>query len=323
MKNLEPGSHCGWKMALIIIHVPILLITMAFNYLDTPVMAVRALFVSDTGTISDKYNTDITPAGWTFTIWAFIYTWQVIHAIYSLTLLCRKTTQGHYLYVYPGHIHYSFYIVYIINNGINIGWLFLFDREYMEVAFVFLFFIALTIYICGVLLCRSLNHAAAELEKSGQSKDIWLTRLLTLNGMAFYGTWCTIATLLNLCIVLQYRASVPATTCAYIALSILSAELLTWFILETFIFDRHLRYCFSPYIVLFTAFSGVISKHYIASSPEPYIYFVFVLLGLSAAFALVKILVMIIKGCKNPINYNNVLIVSTLSKDSGDLKTVA
>ena len=34
------------------------------------------LFKSKTGDVSDKYPTDITPAGWTFTIWIVIFIWQ-------------------------------------------------------------------------------------------------------------------------------------------------------------------------------------------------------------------------------------------------------
>lgn len=276
---------------------------------------VPGLYKSDTGTISDKYNTKITPSGSTFTIWAFIYTWQLTHVVYSLTLLCRKNSDGQYLYLRPGHIHFSFYIVFMINNAFNIGWIFLFDRELMEVALVFLILIAVTLYICGVIVCRSLYQAGGELERLKTVKDIWLTRLLLINGLAFYGTWCTIATLLNLSIVLQYKASVDQYVCAWIALGVLTAELLAWFILETFVFDRHLRYCFSPYIVLLVAFSGVITKHYDASSPEPYLYFVFALLAVSGVLAIVKIIIMIVKGIKMPIQYQSSRVEPTLTTE--------
>lgn len=275
--------------------------------------AVTSLYLSDTGTISDKYDTLITPAGWTFTIWAFIYTWQVVHVIYSLTLLCRKTSSGHYLYVYPAHIHFSFYIVFMINNAINTGWIFLFDREMLIVSFIFLIGISVAIYVGAVLLCRSLNQAGDVLEKSGNVKDIWMTRLFTLNGLAFYGTWCTIATLLNMVIVMQYVSGVDRYVCVWVALGIVTLELICWFILETFVFDRHLRYCFSPYIVLLIAFLGVLSKNYKPEAPDMYIYYVFFLIALSALLAIVKVTVMIVRGCRTPIKYSNSQVEPTLS----------
>lgn len=203
----------------------------------------------------------------------------------------------------------------MINSVLNTAWIFLFDREQLVASFIFLFAIAISIYICGVLVCRSLSKAGAILENSGNAKDIWMTRLFTLNGLAFYGTWCTIATLLNLVIVLQYVGLVDAYVCAWVALGILTLELICWFILETFIFDHHLRYCFSPYIVLLVAFSGLLSKQYDPAAPATYIYYVFFLIALSAVLAVIKVLVMIIKGCKNPIQYNHVMIEPTLSKE--------
>lgn len=314
MADKGDARHSGWRLALIIIHVPVFAVTMMVNYLSTPVMnsVIPGLFLSDTGTISDKYDTKITPAGWTFTIWAFIYIWQIVHLVYSLTLVCRKSSaDGQYLYVSPGHIHFSFYIVYIINNIINIAWIFTFDREMMEVAMVALFLITFSIYICGVLVCRYLSRAGAALEAAGNVKDIWMTRLFVLNGLAFYGTWCTIASLLNLGIVLQYTANVDEMVVAWLCLGILTAELVAWFILETFVFDKHLRYCFSQYIILLVAFTGLLSKHYNSSAPQTYTLYVLFLISLSAFLGLVKFVVMIVKGIRSPINYNNVIEPTT------------
>ncbi len=43
----------------------------------TDFILITELFPKSTGNISDTFYTDITPAGWTFSIWGFIYTWQV------------------------------------------------------------------------------------------------------------------------------------------------------------------------------------------------------------------------------------------------------
>ena len=89
------------------------------------------------------------------------------------------------------------------------------------------------------------------------------------------------------------------------------AELVAWFILETFVFDKHLRYCFSQYIVLLVAFSGLLSKNYNSSEPEAYTIYVMFLLSLSGLLALVKLVIMIVKGIRNPINYNNIIVPTT------------
>lgn len=264
------------------------------------------MYMSETGNVSDKYPTAFTPAGWTFSLWGFIYTWQVLHAAYSLSLICRKNKDGDYLYIKPGHLHFSFYIVYTLNNGLNIGWIFLFDREYLEASFAFICLIAFTLYICGVLICKYLDKASAYLTLTGYRKEIWLTRMFTLNGVAFYGTWVTLASLVNFSIAFQYRAGVDSLVCAWIACGIITAELLCWFILETFVFDRYLRYCFSPYIVLPIALGGILSKNFNPSSPAPHLIYLIVLLALSLVLGIVKVMVMFVKGRRNPISFNNI-----------------
>lgn len=284
--------------------------------MPTFIILFEGLYESDTGTISDLYDTKITPAGWTFTIWAFIYIWQIVHVVYSLTLLCRRGANGQYLYVSPGHMHYSFYIVYMINNIFNIGWIFVFDRsannpDMLYGAMILLWLITFTIYVCGVIVCKYLSNAGAVLESTGNVKDIWFTRLFVLNGLVFYGTWCTIASLLNFSIVLQYKAGVDNYVCAWLCLGILTAELAAWFVLETFVFDRHLRYCFSQYVVLLVALSGLQSKHFDYSAPEAYTIYVMFLLSLSGRLGLIKLAVMIVKGIRHPINYNNKIVPTT------------
>ena len=191
----------------------------------------------------------------------------------------------------------------MLNNALNTSWIFIFDRELLELSFVFLCFITFTLYICGVIVCKYLYEAGSYLSSTGNYKDIWLTRILILNGVAFYGTWCTLASLLNFSIAIQYRANVDADTCAWISLAFITVELVAWFILETFVFDKHLRYCFSQYIVLVVAFSGILSNQYDPSAPAPYYIYGFVLLGISVFLSLVKVIVMFVKGYKYPITY--------------------
>lgn len=193
--------------------------------------------------------------------------------------------------------------MYMLTGLIVTSWSFLFDREEIALSFVFLFFTAFSLYLCGVIVCRSLDRAGGELEKQGNRIDIHLTRFFVLNGIAVYATWTTVATWISLPTVLQYRAGINGITAAWISLGILAGIVSLWFILETFVFDRYLRYCFSQYIVLIVAFTGIFLRHYDPADPEDYLYFVLVLLSLSSALALVKVVIMVVKGMKYPIIY--------------------
>lgn len=260
------------------------------------------MFLSTQVALSAKYSTDITPDGWAFSIWGLIYAWQGAHVIYSLTLLCRKNSEGGYLYTSPGHLHFSFYIAFMLNNVCNLAWIFSFDREELELALVSLALEAFTLYVCGVIICKYLDKAGSALETLGAKKEIWLARIFTLNGIALYGTWTTIATLLNFCIVLQYKGSVSVEVSAWVALVILTLELIVWFVLETFVFDRYLRYCFTPYLILIVALPGILTKNYTSTSQSHLIY-TMVLLGISIVLGVFKLVVMFVKGHKRPIEY--------------------
>lgn len=63
-------------------------------------------FQRSTGNISDRYQTEITPAGWTFSIWGVIYSWLFLMNAYILTWLCRGYFKLHTLHSYQ-HFAYS------------------------------------------------------------------------------------------------------------------------------------------------------------------------------------------------------------------------
>lgn len=46
-------------------------------------------FHSSTGNVSARHETDITPAGWTFSIWGVIYTWLTLMVMYITTYVFR------------------------------------------------------------------------------------------------------------------------------------------------------------------------------------------------------------------------------------------
>lgn len=270
-------------------------------------ISVDLIYANKTITLlGRKYTTFITPAGWTFTIWTFIYAWQLLHVVYNLSLIVRKTNGGNYLYVFPGHVHWPFYFMFIINNGFITGWIFVFINEMVVVSFVFLLLGTLSLVACGIIVCLSLNRAGSVLERSGNKKDVWFTRLILLNGLAFYGTWGAVATVINLLQVLKYDAGVADDyQCAWIGLGIVTFLVITWFVLETFVLDWHLRYVFSQYITLIVAFTGVYTRPYNTPFDDDYEYFIVSILGMCCVLAAVKLLVMFIRGMRTPIQYKD------------------
>ncbi|KAH0621832.1 hypothetical protein JD844_023484 [Phrynosoma platyrhinos] len=91
---------------------------------------------------------------------------------------------------------------------------------------------------------------------------------LVQNGIALYATWTTIATILNFTIVLIYNGYASNVTATIISLCILFVELIVWFYLENFLFDKYVRYNLTVYPVVILALCGIMQKNSIDFSSK-------------------------------------------------------
>lgn len=115
-------------------------------------------FYSSTGNVSSRYETDITPAGWTFSIWGVIYTWLTLMVLYITSYVFRGWVVMLSIYWFTADsahldsepqadetdiclsvnrswaqslLPYTFYFCWLANMVLNIAWLLLWDREYV------------------------------------------------------------------------------------------------------------------------------------------------------------------------------------------------
>lgn len=159
------------------------------------------IFRATNGNISNRYEIDFTPAGWTFSTWGIIYTWNALWLVYNIFLVLKKTDVGR-LYREPPVLTSVFHMFILSNFLFNIAWLFVFSVEKFWVAFVMLALITLTLYAALFISHRNIYDSEKYLSKS--MKYVWLYRALVNNGLAFYATWVSIASMLNFAIALTY-----------------------------------------------------------------------------------------------------------------------
>lgn len=298
-------AHSPLKIALIILTLAAFVIVAAFNGLAAASNG-GGVFKNNTGTISNVFYLEVTPAGWTFSIWGFIYTWQAIWLIYAITTICRRKV-GTYLYLMPVYPTLLF-IFYILNNAFNVAWLFAWDRMKLAVALPLIALTPFTLYICLFFSFKTLYDNLDYLTRNGLIVDIWLIRFFIQNGIAFYAAWVTVATLLNMGMVLTYREGSDVTDTylaqddsSTIVLAIVTVEILLWFTLDLFVFDKYTRYTFAPYITLTVAFAGVVQKNYNLDTAYRNSIYSLILLIVAAIFLVVKVTVMIWRHFKRPI----------------------
>jgi len=291
------GKHDRGRLAAILVAVFLFLLSIGINALAVP--GIPPLFTTDTANVSAVFDTPITPIGWTFQIWAVIYTWLIVMHGYILSTICRKNANG-YVYCSPAVLPCGLFVSWSINMAFNCGWLFVWDRGVMIAAMVFLVLVICTNYAVIGFSCHGLHVYGAWLNKYHKT-ELWLIRVLVQNGVAMYTTWTTIATLINLTIVLIYEVNMSPTDAATIALSVLSAMLLVWFILENFVIDKHVRYILTIYPVVIWALTGNVVKNYDATSPSRSAVFIVVLLALACLLFVIRIVLVIWRHVKQPL----------------------
>ncbi|XP_049614424.1 uncharacterized protein si:ch211-161h7.5 isoform X1 [Syngnathus scovelli] len=298
------GKHNAGRFVAILLSIVIYGVSLVVNALS--VMGVGP-FSTTTGNVSDVFVTEVTPSGWTFSIWSVIYVWLTFVIIYFLANLCRKNAYG-YVYCSPPVFPYGFFICWCLNLCFNIAWLLVWDRAWMIAALVFLILVAGTNYGMISFACHGLHVYGAWL-KEYHKVDLLLIRILVQNGVMIYTVWTTIATLINLAIVLTYTANVSPTNAATVCYCILTFMLLAWFFLQNVFLDKHMRYVLIDYPVVIWALAGNLDKNYIAESPSRSGIFIVVLLAAAVLLYIIRLVLVIWRHCKQPL-YNGISLES-------------
>ena len=209
-------------------------------------------FANSTVNVSNHYYTQVTPAGWTFSIWGVIYAWQCLWLLYGWGFVIRQKSSS--------TIPSVTYIFYTGSSLSNIIWSYLFSNYYPQVALAFISLLALFLYICiGIEAYNANQCRRKQLIGIMDSSATWV---LVVNGLAIYATWLTVATLINFGIVLEYYGGLSSVNTGTLCLIILTIELLVYFILENTVLDRFVRNVFMVYPVIIWALTGILSAHW-------------------------------------------------------------
>ncbi|XP_047446346.1 uncharacterized protein si:dkey-29d8.3 [Mugil cephalus] len=278
------------RILLIILCAAVYVVVLVFNALAG---AGKAPFYHTTGNVSARFETDITPAGWTFSIWGVIYTWLTVMVIYITSYVCRGSWAQCLL-------PYAFYFCWLSNMALNVTWLLLWDRALMLAALVVLILIALTNYSALFFCCFATDYYGLWLQ-TYHRKDLACLRILVQNGLALYTTWTSIASLINFSLVLHLWG-VDKSTAATASLCILFAEVVGWFILENWVLDRWVRNILTVYPVVIVALVGNIYKHFNPADPTPNSVFMVVLLVLACVLLISRLFTVIWRNKYRPLH---------------------
>ena len=280
---------------LIFLTLAVYIIHLVFNALSARGGPRNKLFPNTVSNISKRFHLEITPVGATFSIWGAIFAWQVIWILYTVSTVFRSGPATNIL-------QNKFFIAFIANILTVIAWLFTWARAEGVISFVIIVLGQIFLDAAIAFACYDLRVFLDDQKVYSQGKvDIWSQRFLVQNGLLFYGTWTTIATLINTAVVFAYYIGTSTKVASLISLSLLGFLAITWFMLENFVIQKYAEYTFSAYVTLIIGLTGILVN--IFNDDKLIGGITLGLLILSGIFLIARIIIISVRNCKKlPLN---------------------
>lgn len=249
MRNLRVMS------VMIFVTLAVILTVIALVAVDgTP---NNGVFDNTTGEIARKYETNITPANYAFSIWGLIYLWQLAWIVYVITTIFRKNEIGRII-VHPLVLSLTTHILYILACICTIIWLFLWDMEHIIGSSITL--VAISAFGIGAVLHHSM--LTEKREDHFELGEMIAVHVLIQNGMGIFFSWTTVASLLNISAALTYGpADLSSETSSIICIIILALLAIGWAALENTVMYQYVRYYFIWYAVAIWALIAILVKN--------------------------------------------------------------
>ena len=262
-------KHRALEFGLLLITTGLYLVTVIVNGFAAFASDPHTFgFLQDIGNVSAMYPTDITPANWVFAIWAVIYLWQAAWLLWAWVFLafCSRATRT---------ISLLLYVFFGIACACNIVWVYLWGNVIVIGALTVIILFALSLILSVAFSVRKTASVALGGNQGGGWKNTlsrWITYVLVHNGLAVYTTWLCIAWLLNMSIVADaqngFRGAMSRDDAGTLALSLLTVEVILWFLLEQTCLEHYVRYIHTIYPVLIVAMVGVLVEHWNRGTEE-------------------------------------------------------
>ena len=278
----------------------VLVIAILGNYPDPIVVGINKTI----GDTSDQFITQITPSDWAYTIWFPLILWQGAWVVYGWTLVCRSTV--------PRIISKECMICYSSACLCIIEWVYIWSNQLPQYAFSALTLGGILLYLAIGFESVYLYKITEELKKSRKSKiDLYATRILVINGIAFFATWLTVQIFINFAIILEYHLGVSPTNAGTTSLMLMLLTILGYFNLEIVLLDSVFRYVITVYPTIVWAYSAIIDAHWGQSHTNSALTLITLILGL--ILFILKIASVIFFYFARPINYSNKIIKLNVS----------
>ncbi|KAK5849581.1 hypothetical protein PBY51_013906 [Eleginops maclovinus] len=257
VRNMEHAvTHTGSIAVAVISQV----LSDVFSHLAKDSSVPNALFQTSSRNVSESFPLEVTMAWWSERFWVIVDLWCMAWLVYAVVSLFKRNALGPESCnpeIHPP----AFFFIWTLINIARMCSMPLWDRHDIFGA-VFLD------WTLPVLSFNMLSMSYSNLDKHraqlvGSNRNvIWWTRYLTQNGLALFAWWTLLKAMVGFGIMLKYKAGVSDPLVSTVVLTVLSLFSATWFILQSFLLTKHMRYTFTVYPILILGLGAMFTRSY-------------------------------------------------------------
>ncbi|XP_029314010.1 uncharacterized protein LOC115025709 [Cottoperca gobio] len=139
--------------------------------------------------------------------------------------------------------------------------MYLWDRHDIRGAVILQWNQPILSFIMLFMSYSNLNKHKARLAINNPRVILW-TRYLTQNGLAVFAWWSLLNAMLGFGVLLKYDAGMPDPLVSTVVLTIVSLFTIIWFILQSFLLTKYMRYTLSVYTILILGLGAMFTRSY-------------------------------------------------------------
>ncbi|XP_037311118.2 uncharacterized protein LOC119198266 [Pungitius pungitius] len=243
--------HCGSVALAVIAQV----ISDVFCYLAKESNVPNALFATSSRNVSETFPLEVTMDRWSDGCWLIIDLWSKGWLLYAVVNIIIRTDLG-------PEIHPPvFYLTWTTVNVARMCLMYLWDKHDLLGAVLLGWVPPLLAFYMLYVSCSNLSKHEAWLAINRPRVISW-TRYLTQNGLAAFAWWSLLNAALGLGIALKYEARVPDPLSSTAVLTAVSSCTVMWFVLQSCLLAKHMRYVFSVYAILILGLGAMFTRSY-------------------------------------------------------------
>ncbi|KAL1006815.1 hypothetical protein UPYG_G00077530 [Umbra pygmaea] len=236
------------------------MISETFHLLASGTCGGGGLFRTTLHNVSETFDLEVTMDSWADSTWILLRLWNTAWLLHAIFTVYQRNVSGPVSCNPEIHPPF-FYLMWTMINVAKITWLFLWNKHYLLLSLFFIWIIPVNSFHMLFVSYRNLYRHRAWLAINNP-KVPWLTRYLTQNGIALFGWWTLQEALVCSAVVLRYQGGLSDSLVSSLVLTLLLLGMLIWFVFESVIFSKYIRYTFTVYPVLIVGLGAMFSRGY-------------------------------------------------------------